>query len=130
MRFKGGTALKIDFSSEKPIYLQIMEEIEEAIFIGVFEEETQIPSTTEISTGFKINPATVLKGMNLLVEQGFIYKKRGLGMFVTSGAKRLITSKRKDDFYKHYIHPMLKEAEKLNIEVAEIIQQIERGHNE
>lgn len=121
--------MKIDFGSEKPIYLQIMEEIEEAIFIGVFEEETQIPSTTEISTGFKINPATVLKGMNLLVEEGLIYKKRGLGMFVTSGAKSLITSKRKDDFYKHYIHPMLKEAEKLKIEVAEIIQQIERGHN-
>ncbi len=119
--------MKIDFASEKPIYLQIMEEIEEAIFIGMFEEESQIPSTTEISTGFKINPATVLKGMNLLVEQGLIYKKRGLGMFVTSGAKKLITSKRKEDFYKHYIDPMLKEAKKLNLDVTEIIGEIERG---
>ncbi len=121
--------MKIDFNSEKPIYVQIMEELEEAIFTGVFEEETQIPSTTEISTGFRINPATVLKGMNILVEQGLIYKKRGLGMFVTTGAKGLITAKRKDDFYKNYITPMLKEAEKLNIEVTEIIKQIERGHN-
>ncbi len=50
-------------------------------------------------------------------------------MFVTTGAKVLITSKRKEAFYKHYITPMLKEAEKLNIEVTEIIKQIERGHN-
>ncbi|GAB6109914.1 GntR family transcriptional regulator [Fusibacter bizertensis] len=118
--------MKIDFNSEKPIYLQIMEEIEEAIFIGIFKEEAQIPSTTEISAGLKINPATVLKGMNLLVEQGLIYKKRGLGMFVSTGAKALITLKRKNDFYEHFIYPMLKEAEKLDIEVSDILLQIER----
>ena len=73
--------MKINPSSEKPIFMQIAGQLEDSIFTGVFQEEQQIPSTNEISVLFNINPHTVLKGMNMLVDEDIIYKKRGLGMF-------------------------------------------------
>ena len=90
--------MKIDFDDERPIFLQIAENIEDAILSGAFPEETQIPSTTEISVTYKINPATALKGMNMLVDTGIIYKKRGVGMFVSEGAANRLMEKRKDQF--------------------------------
>lgn len=62
------------------------------------KEEEQIPSTTEISVSYKVNPATALKGINLLVEKGVIYKKRGLGMFVAEGAVEKLRQERQSDF--------------------------------
>ena len=120
--------MDLDFESEKPIYLQISEQIEDAIFTGAFKEETQIPSTTEISVSFKINPATVLKAMNLLVEEGMIYKKRGVGMFVSSGAQEKIRMKRKDQFYQRYIENLVAEAKKLGLSKEQILELIERGY--
>ncbi|MDD5936814.1 MAG: GntR family transcriptional regulator [Clostridiales bacterium] len=122
--------MKLDFESDKPIFLQIAEEIEEAIFVGAFPEETQIPSTTEISTTFKINPATVLKGMNRLIDAEIIYKRRGVGMFVCSGAVAKITEKRKSDFYTKYIESMIVEANKLGLSKNELFKFIEKGMEE
>ncbi len=113
--------------NEKPIYLQMSQWLEENILTGVFPEETQIPSTTDISAQYKINPATALKGVNMLVDKGIIYKKRGLGMFVSSGAKDRICDERRQDFFDKYITSLLKEAEKLNISKSEIISMIEKG---
>ena len=110
----------MNFDGEKPIYLQIAEQIEDAILTEAFPEETQIPSTTEISVTYKINPATALKGINLLVEAGAVYKKRGLGMFVAQGAKKKIMEKRKQDFYDNYIVSLLDEAKKLGISRREL----------
>lgn len=120
--------LNLDFNSEKPIYLQLAEAIEDDILKGIFEEETQVISTTQISISFKINPATAGKGVNLLVDEGILYKKRGLGMFVSTGAKEKILMKRKETFYKGYILTLLEEASKLNISKIEIIKMIERGN--
>ena len=72
-----------------PIYIQVAKGLEENIFIGLYKEGEQIPSTTEISIGYNLNPATVLKGVNLLVNEGIIYKKRGIGMFVSEGAREI-----------------------------------------
>jgi DNA-binding transcriptional regulator YhcF (GntR family) len=120
--------MNFDFDAEKPIYLQIADEIEDAVFTGAFTEETQIPSTTEISINYKINPATVLKGMNILVENNIIYKKRGIGMFVAEGAKEKIKQKRQKNFFDDYITRLLSEANKLNLTKEELIQMIERGY--
>ena len=87
--------MQFDFSSEVPLYQQVAEEIEDAILSGAFEEETQVPSTTEISTTYRINPATVLKGMTQLTQEGILYKKRGVGMFVSPGAGARILQKRR-----------------------------------
>jgi len=117
----------IDFNSEKPIYMQISEWLEDAILAGAFEEESQLPSTTEISVNYKINPATALKGINKLVDDGIAYKRRGLGIFVNEGAKEMILRKRRKSFFESYIIALIAEAEKLGISKAEIIQMIERG---
>lgn len=116
--------MKIDFSSQVPIYHQIAQSIENDIIKGVYEEETQVPSTTEISLNYKINPATVAKGYNLLVDDSIIYKKRGVGMFVALGAKKKLTNKRKKDFSKTYVKRLLEEADKLEITIEEIIEMI------
>jgi len=105
----------------------LAEEIEDAILSGAYEEETQIPSTTEISLGYKINPATALKGINILVDDGIVYKKRGLGMFVSTGAKEKILEKRKETFFETFIVSLVSEAKKLNISKDDILKMLERG---
>ena len=119
--------MTLNFADEKPIYLQIAEEIEDAILSGAFEEDGQIPSTTEISVNYKINPATALKGINLLVGSEIVYKKRGLGMFASVGAKEHILQKRKQAFYENFVISLLSEAAKLNMTKDEILDMIERG---
>lgn len=120
--------MNVNQSIEKPIFIQIAEQLEDRIFTGVFPEETQIPSMNEISALLSVNPHTVLKGMNILVEEGIIYKKRGLGMFVTPGAVEKIRRKRKSRFYEQYIAALIEEAAKLQMTKEEIISLIERGY--
>lgn len=120
--------MKFTFSDEKPIYLQISEQLEDAIFTGIYKEEEQIPSTTELSVGLQINPATVLKGMNILVNDGIIYKKRGLGMFVAEGAVSKLAARRQKGFYENFIMPLIDEAQKLGLGENELKQLIERGY--
>ena len=119
--------MKLDFHSELPIYLQITAEMEDAIFTGAFPEETQVPSTTEISASMQVNPATVLKGMNLLVDEGLLYKKRGLGLFVMEGAVETIRMKRQQQFYEKYVVSLIKEARKLKLTREEVMEWMERG---
>ena len=119
--------MKLNFDDEKPVFLQIAEGMEDAILTGVFQEESQIPSTTELSVTYKINPATALKGINLLVDAGIVYKKRGVGMFVAEGAVRKLRQKRKAQFYENFVSRLVEEAKKLEITDVEIISMIERG---
>lgn len=112
------------FNNNKPIYLQIAKIIEDGILKGYLKEKSMIPSTVEISNTHKINPATVAKGYNLLVNENIIYKKRGIGMFVTTGSKNIIYSKRKKEFQKNFIRKMFIEAKKLNIPKEEIIKMV------
>ena len=117
----------INTNSDKSLFLQIIEGIEDAILSGIFIEESQIPSTTEISIRYKINPGTAQKGISKLVDDGIIYKKRGLGMFVARGAADRLYLKRKDDFFENYISAMIAEAKRLKINEAEVKKMIESG---
>ncbi|HOJ79534.1 MAG TPA: GntR family transcriptional regulator [Clostridiales bacterium] len=121
--------MKLDFSDEKSIYLQIAESIEDDIIKGVIEEETQVPSTNQMAVIYKINPATAGKGINLLVDKGVLYKRRGIGMFVAAGARKKILEERKNSFYSSYIVTLLEEAKKLGIGTDEIIDMIRKGEN-
>lgn len=120
--------MQMDLSEERPIFVQIAEGIEDAVLSGAFPEESQIPSITEFSVMYKINPATALKGINLLVEQDILYKKRGVGMFVKSGAFMSLKKKRKEHFYQNYIEGMIAEAKRLTLSEEEIKTMIERGY--
>lgn len=120
--------MNINPNIEKPIFIQIAEQLEDSIFTGIFPEETKIPSTNEIAALLNINPHTVLKGMNLLVDDEIIYKKRGLGMFVREGAVEKIRQKRQGQFYEQFVEALIQEANKLQMTKEEIISLIERGY--
>ncbi|MCT3130256.1 GntR family transcriptional regulator [Lactococcus lactis] len=120
--------MNFNFDSDIALYQQVAEEISEGIFNGSYAEGTQIPSTTEISKNYKINPATILKGMNQLVEEKLIEKKRGLGMFVTIGAQQKVLNQRKDNFINKELLKVLDEAKKLNISQEKLIELVERGY--
>ncbi|WP_318765535.1 GntR family transcriptional regulator [Lactiplantibacillus carotarum] len=122
--------MQFNFNSTEPIYLQVADQIEEAIFTQTFAEGEQIPSTTEISKEFHINPATVLKGMNILVDASLIEKRRGVGMFVIAGAQARIVEKRRDQFYTDYVKKLVSEAQKLHLTQEELAKLIERGFSE
>ncbi|AYE33734.1 GntR family transcriptional regulator [Clostridium septicum] len=117
-----------NFNEDSPIYLQIANSIEDGILNGIYQEESQIPSTTEISITYKINPATVGKGFNILVNEGIIYKKRGVGMFVSTGAVKKLLTNRKNKFFDNYILTLMSEAKRLGITVDEIINMIKGGN--
>jgi len=119
--------MPLKFDDERPIFIQVSEWIEDAILSGAFPEESQIPSITEFSVTCKINPATALKGINLLVNKDIIYKKRGLGMFVATGAIDKLREERKEHFYKNFIENLITEAKRLNLSESDIKSMIERG---
>ena len=116
--------------SDTPLFIQIAEQIENAILTGALAEDMQAPSTTEISVSCKINPATALKGITMLVDEGILYKRRGLGMFVSEGAKQTIMEKRKRQFGEKFVTPLVSEAKKLTVGQEEIIDMIRRGYNQ
>ncbi|KRN07471.1 GntR family transcriptional regulator [Liquorilactobacillus sucicola DSM 21376 = JCM 15457] len=119
--------MRFNFNSSEPIYLQVAQQIQEAIFTKTYAEGEQIPSTTEISRDFHINPATVLKGMNLLVADGLIEKRRGIGMFVVEGAQSKIVEKRRELFYQDEVVKLISEAKKLQISQEKLVDLIKRG---
>ena len=118
---------KLTFQDERPIFLQLAEQLEEGILSGAYPEESRVPSITEYSVTYKINPATALKGINLLVDSGLLYKKRGLGMFVATGAKEKVNSQRRNLFYCDYVEKLVREAKNLGLTAYELINMIERG---
>ncbi len=120
--------MEFNFSGEKPLFQQVADQIAEGIFNGAYLEGEQIPSTTEISKSYQINPATVLKGMNLLVERQLIEKKRGIGMFVLPGAQKRVRSARKEEFLNKEVLEVVAEAKKLGITAEQLKQLIERGY--
>ncbi|MFC3039226.1 GntR family transcriptional regulator [Virgibacillus xinjiangensis] len=115
---------KLDES--KPIYLQIKEQLEDTILDGSLKAEDKAPSTNEFASYFQINPATAAKGINELVTEGVLYKRRGVGMFVTEDAKEILIQKRQETFYVRYMLPLKNEAEKLNISKADLLEMVER----
>ena len=115
------------FSEEKSIYLQISEMIETDILRGVLMEEERVPSTNELAKLYLINPATAAKGINILVDNGILYKKRGIGMFVSTGAKEKILESRRNSFFDNYIKTLIEEASKLGITKEELMEMIRRG---
>ncbi|MBG6054619.1 DNA-binding transcriptional regulator YhcF (GntR family) [Salinibacterium sp. CAN_S4] len=104
----------------RPIFTQIAEQIENDIITGVMAEESQAPSINEIAVFYRINPATALKGVNVLVDEGALYKKRGIGMFVATGAQHRLVEKRRLSFSAEFIRPLIAEAGKLGITTTQL----------
>lgn len=104
----------------KPIFVQIAELIENDIVEGNLAEESQVPSTNEFAAYHRINPATAAKGIQRLVADGILYKKRGIGMFVATGARVELIKERRRRFVQTFIEPLRIEAAKLGITTDEV----------
>ena len=119
--------MKVDPSIETPLFVQIAESIEDDVFTGVYGEGDRVPSTNEVAALFGINPHTVLKGMNLLVDEGIIHKRRGMGMYVSDGALGAIRAKRQAAFAERYVGALVAEARKLGMTKEQVLALVEKG---
>ena len=99
----------------RALFLQIAEGVEDSIVDGSLAEEAQAPSTNELAAFFRINPATAAKGVNMLVDKGVLYKRRGIGMFVAPGARERLLAERRSAFADRFIEPLLAEARTLGL---------------
>lgn len=115
----------LNLDSDKSIYIQIAEIIENDILAGNLLKEEQAPSTNEFARVYNINPSTARKGLNILVDEEILYKKRGIGMFVTKDGRKRILKKRQDKFFKERLPDIIKEAQRLELKNEDIIQYIE-----
>jgi GntR family transcriptional regulator len=122
--------MQLDSASPKPIFIQLAETVEDNILKGIYPEETQIPSTTEVAVALRVNPATVNHGVNLLVDEGIIYKKRGLGMFVSPGARETIMTRRRQAFFQDFLLPLLEEAKNLGISREDVVGMLDHAGEE
>ncbi|MFW0182061.1 GntR family transcriptional regulator [Rothia sp. CCM 9417] len=117
-------------TGDKPIFQQIADHISGQILAGTYPEESQVPSTNEFAAFYRINPATAGKGVNLLVDQGVLYKKRGIGMFVAQGSQDILRSARRKEFIAGYITPLVEEARVLGLSSDEVLAALQAGLSE
>ena len=94
----------------EPLFVQIASFVADLIVDGTLKPGEQAPSTNQLAQFHEINPATARKGLALLVDDHVLEKRRGLGMFVTDGARGRILEKRRDDFAGDYVAPLIDEA--------------------
>ncbi|MGG3803019.1 GntR family transcriptional regulator [Metabacillus fastidiosus] len=91
---------------------------------GHFESGQKVYSQYQLAEMYTINPATAAKGLNLLVEANILYKKRGLGMFVSENAREMIRNKRKNETLRSLVYELVLEAGRLQISEGELIEMI------
>lgn len=105
----------------RAIFQQIADHVADSIVDGTLAEGARAPSTNELAAFYRINPATAAKGINLLVDQGVLTKRRGVGMFVADGARDLLRRRRQEAFADRYLTPLLTEAARLGLSPADVI---------
>ncbi|MBW4033164.1 MAG: GntR family transcriptional regulator [Acidobacteria bacterium] len=118
------------FTGEGPIFQQLAAQIADDIVSGLYPEESAVPSATDFAEFYRMNPATASKGVNMLVELGALYKRRGIGMFVSAGARDLLLARRRDEFRTLYVRPLLREAGVLAISTADLHSMIDEPYKE
>jgi GntR family transcriptional regulator len=115
------------FDDRSPIYLQIADQIKNDIVTGALAEDEQVMSTNQYAAFYRINPATAAKGFAQLVDEGVLYKKRGIGMFVSPNARELLRTGRRDSFFADVVDPMIREARAIGVPLREVVHHIEKS---
>ena len=110
--------------SMKPIYIQISEWLENQILNNSLSDDEKMYSQYQLAEMYNINPATAAKGLTILLNENILYKKRGLGMFVSPQAKELIFRKRKSETLRGLAIELITEAKRLNVSVNELFELI------
>lgn len=118
----------LNSDGSKPIYVQIAEWLENEILTGHIKSDEKVYSQYQLADMFNINPATAGKGLNILADEAIVYKKRGLGMFVSNDAKAVILSKRKNQTLKKLIEELVLEAARLDVSEEDLIGLIKQAN--
>ncbi|MBU4213977.1 MAG: GntR family transcriptional regulator [Actinobacteria bacterium] len=116
------------FDGRDPVYVQIADQIRDDVLSGALGEEEQVMSTTQYATTFRINPATAAKAFATLVDEGVLYKRRGVGMFVAPGARERLRATRIRSFFVDVVDPVADQAAVLGIRLDEVIARL-RAHS-
>jgi DNA-binding transcriptional regulator YhcF (GntR family) len=106
--------------NDRPLFQQIKEAVEEDILSGALQPDEQIPSNSQLVNFYQINPVTVHKGISQLVDEGTVYKKRGLGMFVSPDAPARLRQQRQGGYQQEYVQPAIRQAKVLGIKRQEL----------
>jgi GntR family transcriptional regulator len=112
-----------------PLFFQIAERLSEEIADGVLSEGERVPSTNELAAYYRINPATAAKGISLLIDEGLLEKRRGIGMFVAAGARMRLLAERRKQFAERYVEPLVAEASRLGMDADELVVLIRTSNN-
>lgn len=112
------------FEGRDPIYLQIADQIRADVVSGALGEEEQVMSTTQYATAYRINPATAAKAFAELVDEGTLYKRRGVGMFVAPGARERLVAGRRERFFAEVVDPVAAEARVLGIPMDDVVARL------
>jgi GntR family transcriptional regulator len=112
------------FDDRSPIYRQIADQIKDDVLRGVLAADEQVMSTNQYAAYYRINPATAATAFQQLVDEGVIYKRRGVGMFVTAGAQARLRAGRRERFFAEVLEPMAAEARALGIPAADIVARL------
>ncbi len=113
------------FDDGSPIYRQIADRIKADVASGALAADTQVMSTNQYASFYGINPATAAKAFQSLVEEGVIYKRRGLGMFVAPGARETLLAERRAEYFTKVLDPALAEARAIGISADDILAHLE-----
>ncbi|MEU4689360.1 GntR family transcriptional regulator [Actinoplanes sp. NPDC023714] len=114
------------FDDHSPIYRQIAEQIKAQVLRGVLKAEEKVMSTNQYAADYRINPATAQKAFQQLVDEGVIYKRRGVGMFVSADAPRRLRDEKRERFFTDVLEPMVAEARTLGIPAADVVARIQQ----
>lgn len=112
------------FDGRDPVYLQIADQIRQDVLAGALAAEEQVMSTTQYATTFRINPATAAKAFNQLVDEGVLYKRRGVGMFVAPGARERLLAESRESFFADTVDPVADAARVLGIPVEDVVARL------
>jgi GntR family transcriptional regulator len=112
------------------LFIQVADRLAGEIADGGLAEGERVPSTNELAAFYRINPATAAKGINVLADDGLLEKRRGIGMFVATGARRRLLARRRAEFTQRYVEPLLTEAARLGIDTDELFALIKEAGNE
>jgi GntR family transcriptional regulator len=115
------------FDDRSPIYQQIADKIKEDILKGTLQEDEQVMSTNQYASFYRINPATAAKGFQQLIEEGILYKKRGIGMFVSQHAREALRKQRQERFFEEVVDAMVAEARMIGIPLRDVIRRVEES---
>lgn len=113
--------MQISWNDKEPIYLQLRDRLVELILDGALSEGEPLPSVRQISSEQRINPITVSKSFQLMVDEGLVEKRRGRGMYVVTGAKTKLVELEREKFIQVEWPAVVRRIARLGLEADELL---------